>query len=113
MPGALLLSVVYLHSPWIHKQFYRGEVVFLGTVYVEGGSPCKLAGLPKPWLKEVFMFFSKHKGFLCYINIFKVKIYPLRLSGFHGSYGGCLPSNAIYTPFTNCKQNVNKMLASL
>ena len=22
MRGALLLSVVYQHSPWIHKQFY-------------------------------------------------------------------------------------------
>ena len=37
MRGALLLSVVYQHSPWIHKQFYRGKVVFPGTVYVEGG----------------------------------------------------------------------------
>ena len=38
MPGALLLPVVYQHSPWIHKQFCRGEVVFSGTVSVEGGS---------------------------------------------------------------------------
>ena len=58
MPGALLLSVVYLHSPWMHKQFYRGEVVFPGAVYVEGGCPRKLAGLPKPWVKKVFIFFS-------------------------------------------------------
>ena len=95
MPGALLLSVVCLHSPWIHKQFYRGEVVFQGTVYVEGGCPCKLADLPKPRVKDVFIFFSKHKGFSCDITILKVKIYPLRSSGFHGSYDGRLPSNAI------------------
>ena len=37
MPGALLLPVVYQHSPWIHKQFYRGKVVYSGTVYVEEG----------------------------------------------------------------------------
>ena len=29
MTGALLLSVVYQYSPWIHKQFYRGEEVFV------------------------------------------------------------------------------------
>ena len=39
MHGALLLSVVYQYSPWIHKQFYSGRVVFPGTVYVEGGFP--------------------------------------------------------------------------
>ena len=39
MPGTLLLPVVYQHSPWIHKQIYRGEVVFSGTVYVEGQCP--------------------------------------------------------------------------
>ena len=39
MRGALLLSVVYQHSPWIHKQFYRGRVVFPRTVYLDGGFP--------------------------------------------------------------------------
>ena len=39
VPGALFLSVVYQHSPWIHKQFYREKVVFSGTVYVAGGCP--------------------------------------------------------------------------
>ena len=40
MGGSLLLPVaVNQHSPWIHKQFCRGEVVFSGTVYVEGGCP--------------------------------------------------------------------------
>ena len=59
MPGALLLSVVYQHSPWIHKQFHRGEVVFSGSVYVKGGSPTL-------WVNEVFiLFFSKHIGFSC------------------------------------------------
>ena len=30
-------------SAWIHKQFYRGEVVFSGTLYVEGARVSKLA----------------------------------------------------------------------
>ena len=63
MRGALLLSVVYQHSPGIHKQFNRGKEVFPGT---RGGRVPKLAGLPTPWAKEIFtLFFSKHKGFSC------------------------------------------------
>ena len=34
MRGALLMYVVYQHSPWIQKRFYRGKVVFPGIVYV-------------------------------------------------------------------------------
>ena len=39
MRGALLLSVVYQRSMWIHKQLSRGKVVLPETVYVEGGFP--------------------------------------------------------------------------
>ena len=63
MPGALSLSVMYATVD--SQAVYRGEVVFSKTVYVKGGCPSKLAGLPKPWVKEVFIFFSKHKGFSC------------------------------------------------
>ena len=63
--GALLLSVVYQHSPWIHRQFYRGKVVFSKTVYAEGGFP-KLAGLPTPWVKEISYYsFQNTKNFAC------------------------------------------------
>ena len=36
MLGALLLFVVYQHSPWIRKQFYKGKRVFSGIVYLDG-----------------------------------------------------------------------------
>ena len=33
---------------------------------LRGGRVPKLAGLPKPWVKEIFiLLFSKHKGFSC------------------------------------------------
>ena len=38
MRGALLLSVVYQHSPWIRKQLYRGRVVFPGLFTGREGS---------------------------------------------------------------------------
>ena len=38
MRGALLLSVVYQHSSWIHKQFYRGKVVSPGLFTWREGS---------------------------------------------------------------------------
>ena len=65
VPGALFLSVVYQHSPWIHKQFYRGKVVFSARNCLRGGRMPKVAGLLTQWVKEVFIFFSKHKGFPC------------------------------------------------
>ena len=34
MPGALLLSVVYQHSPVIYKQFYRGEAQASRLLYI-------------------------------------------------------------------------------
>ena len=38
---------------------------FLRDCLREGRVP-KLAGLPTPWVKEIFiLFFSKHKGFSC------------------------------------------------
>ena len=38
---------------------------FLRDCLHEGRVP-KLAGLPTPWVKEIFiLFFSKHKGFSC------------------------------------------------
>ena len=41
---------------------------------LRGGRVPKLAGLPTPWAKDVFiLFFSKHKGFSCEINVFKNK----------------------------------------
>ena len=66
--------LVHYYCLWcisIHRGFARnfkeGKYLntFLGIVYVEGGCPCKLAGLPKPWVKEVFIFILKHKGFSC------------------------------------------------
>ena len=42
------------HSLWIHKQFYRGQVV--SSDFLCGGRVPKLAGLRKPWVKEAFMF---------------------------------------------------------
>ena len=47
-----------------------------------GGRVSKLAGLPAPWVKEVFIvIFSKHMLEKC---ILKIKIHPMRSSGFHG-----------------------------
>ena len=56
------------------------KVVFSGTVInygLHGGRVPKLAGLPKPWVKEVFILvFSKHKArfFMLDKCILKVKI---------------------------------------
>ena len=89
MRGALLLFVVYQHLPWIHKQFYRGKMIFPGTR--EGRVP-KLAGLPMPWVKEIFILHDiilfKTQGFFMLDKCFqKIKIHPLRRSGSHGICG--------------------------
>ena len=63
--GALLLSVVYHHSPWIHKQFCRGQVFFFffsGTVYMkpEGSQASQLTDAMG---KENFhIMYSKNKN---------------------------------------------------
>ena len=166
MRGALLLSVVYPHSPWIHKQFYRIKVVLcmligysshvVFTMWIHkqfyrgkevlcmligysshvvftmcfwhvvslqpwsvikrsqlcllvsrrllfspnttrsgfsrdclrGGRVPKPAGLPTPWVKEIFiLFFSKHNlRFFMPDKCFPAKInrHPMRSSGSHG-----------------------------
>ena len=42
--GALLLCVVYQHSPWIHEQFYRGQVFFFSGLFMrrEGSQASRL-----------------------------------------------------------------------
>ena len=37
--GAWCIITLCGVSGWIHKQFYRGEVVFSGTLYLKGGCP--------------------------------------------------------------------------
>ena len=83
--GVLLLSVVYLHSPWMHKQFYRGEVVFPGTVYREGGRVLMQGSrLTQAMGKGRFRILFKSQRVFMLDNFLKVKIYPLRSSRFHG-----------------------------
>ena len=82
MPGSLLLSLVYQNSPWIHKQFYRGQVVFLGTVYTRDGAQASRLTDTMDKGKEVFiLFFSKHRFFMLDKCILKLEINP----GFHGT----------------------------
>ena len=77
-----------VHSPWIHKQFYRGKVVFPGTACLRGGRVPTIAGLPTLWdagkgnfhiiLFKTQRFFMPDKCFQ------KIKIHPMRSSGSHG-----------------------------
>ena len=85
MLGALLLSVVYQHSPW-QAILQRGSG-FLRDCLRAGRVP-RLAGLPTPCVKEVFiLFFSKHIAFFMPDKcILKLKIHPMTSSLFHGIY---------------------------
>ena len=66
VPGALLLSVVYQHSLCIHKQFYRGHVVFSGTVYVrEGAQASRVTD-------------AMGKGIFSYYILFKTQVFHAR-----------------------------------
>ena len=87
MRGALLLSVVYQHSPWIHKQFYRRKVVSPGLfTWREGSKASRLAdamgnGNFHIILFKTQMFFMIDKCFQ------KIKIHPMKSSA--GSHGVC------------------------
>ena len=48
MRGALILSVVYQHSPWIQGKWFSPNCL-------RGGRVPKLVGLPTPWVKENFV----------------------------------------------------------
>ena len=79
MRGALLLSVVYQHSPWIHKQFYRGKVVFPGTCVGRiPGSSSQASRLTDAISKGNFhIILFKTQGFFMLDKCFqKIKIHP-------------------------------------
>ena len=70
MLGVFIITVRGVSAftvPGIHKQFCRGEVVFSGTVYVQGGG-AQASRLTDAMGKG--KFFSKHIGFSCQINVF-------------------------------------------
>ena len=80
--GAWCIITVCGVSAWIHKQFYRGEVVFSGTLYVEGGCPSLIADAMGKGIFHI-IFFKTQRFFILDKCILKVKINPMRSSGFH------------------------------
>ena len=119
MHGALLLSLVYQHSLWVHKQFYRGEVVFPRTVYLEawreGSQASRLADTMDKG--NFHIIFKTQRFFMLDKCILKMKIHPMRSSGSHGICRIKVMMAAFlaiqhYTPSPNCKQDVNKIHAS-
>ena len=108
MPGALLLPVVYQHSPWIHKPFYPGRGSgFLRDCLRGGVRVPKLASLPTPWVKGSFhIFLFKTQRFFMLDNRFlKVKPHPMRSSGFHGI---CRIKVIMVVFLVTCRQKVKK-----
>ena len=77
--GALILSVMYQHSPWIHKQFYRGEVfLFSGTVYAEpeGSQASQLTDAMGKGNFHIILF-KTQRCFMLDKRILKIKIHPI------------------------------------
>ena len=81
MASALLLSVVYQHSPWIHKQFYRGKVVF--PTWREGSQASRLTDAMSKGTFDIILFIP-HRLFMLDKCFQKIKIHPMRLSGSNG-----------------------------
>ena len=74
MPGALIITACGVSAFTVDTQaiLQRGSG-FLRD-YLCGGRVPKLAGLPKPWVKEVFIFsilFKIQRFFMLDLNIFK------------------------------------------
>ena len=100
----------------MHKQFYRRKVVSPGLfTWREGSKASRLAdamgnGNFHIILFKTQMFFMIDKCFQ------KIKIHLMRSSGSHGIHRIKVMMAAFlagYTPLSNCKQNVNKIHASL
>ena len=85
MRGALLLSAVHQHSPWIHKQFYRGQVFFFSGLFTqrEGSQASRLTNAIGKANFHIILF-KTQRFFMLDKCILKIKIHPMRLSGSHG-----------------------------
>ena len=75
MPGALLLPVVYQHSPWIHKQFYRAEKKWFSQRLFMWRQSTQ--AMDKGSFHVQYSDFQTQRFFMLDKYILKVKLHPI------------------------------------